>query len=461
MGRQKMENKKKVFINRIDKILNDQRLSDEQTQTMSMYDRFNELEAQNCLRTRLSHLTTLSKLGQHLKKPFEQMTREDLQNFFGDQKQVILEGTLNLMKTQMKRFFRNLAMVKHNENCPDEDKLDMKDVDVPYSVRWIKVSRTVNDIQFEDLPTEEEILKMVSCVETQRDRALLITLWETGCSPHEVLSLKIKSVVLNQYGGNIILPRYIDAKTKTPNKLKTEFRHRTVPIATSIHDLQLWISMHPQKGDLDAPLWPSRKGGSLSYQQLYKIFKKAVKKAGIKKHLTPYSLRHMRLTQVAEVLPSHELKEFAGHSKYSQVTPRYLHPNSKQIQMKIYRERGVKIEEPEKKETPLAVKMCPRCKHRNSPTYNFCAICSMPLDFKTRLLVQKKAEILHDDMIIKSRWNEWFTDDEEGSEHDKLMRTVFAWMEKNPERFREFMKIAFEHVIGDMMKNRLLTAKTT
>ena len=456
-----MENKKAVFINRIEKILNDPRLSDEQRQTISMYDRFNELETQNRLRTRLSHLTTLSKLGQHLKKPFEQMSREDLQNFVRDQKQVSSEATVNLRKMQIKRFFKYLAMVKHNENCPDEDKLDMKDVRVPYSVRWIKTSRTVNDIPFEDLPTEQEVLKIVSCVETQRDRALLITLWETGCSPHEVLSLKIKSVVLNQYGGNIILPRYADTKTKTPNKLKTEFRHRTVPIASSLHDLQLWISMHPQKHDLDAPLWLSRKGGPLSYQQLYKIFKKAVKKAEIKKPLTPYRFRHMRLTQVAEVLPSHELKEFAGHSKYSQVTPRYLHANSKQIQMKIYRERGLKIKEPEQKETPLAVKICPRCKHRNSPTYNFCAICSMPLDFKTRLHVQKKAEILHDDMIYKSKWNEWLTDAEEGSEHDKFMRAVFTWIDKNPERFKEFMKIPCEHIIGDMMKNRLPTAKTT
>jgi len=266
--------------------------------------------------------------------------------------------------------------------------------------------------------------------------------------------------VFSQYGAVVQFPRYTDIKTKTPVELKTEFRYRSVPIATSVPDLQLYMSMHPQKDDLDAPLWVSRKGGSLGYDQTRRVFKKAVKKAGVRKNLTLYSLRHMRLTQVAEVLASHELKQFAGHSKTSTVTPRYLHANTKQIHMKVFRERGVKLEEPEQKTPTLTIKVCPRCKHKNSPTYRFCAMCSMPLDMKTMFEVQRKAQVLQKDMMYKSKWNNWVDETEEGSEDDLFMKTVFTWIEKNPDSFKEYMTRAFQYMVADIIKNQPPTVKT-
>ena len=105
---------------------------------------------------------------------------------------------------------------------------------VPYCVRWIKNGIVDNSTEFEDLLTEEEVRRVVGCVETQRDRALLLTLWKTGASPIEILNSRIKDVTFNQYGGIVTFRRYKRGRNKGVNKLKTPYRYRQVPIATNV-----------------------------------------------------------------------------------------------------------------------------------------------------------------------------------------------------------------------------------
>lgn len=444
-----MQNRKTSYITVIERVLNSEKLTAEQRETLARFDRFNELEAQCSLSTRRSYLESLYYLGMNVCKPYEKMTKEDLQNYVATESEHHKEGTITLLRAHMKRFFRWLEWVRVNKGRSDEEKEDIKDVKPPYCVRWIKQGYVDTQKTFEDLPTEEEVLKITSCVDTQRDRALIMTLWETGASPMEVLSLRVKDVTFNQYGATVKFSRYT-GKSKKVNKLKTPYRYRETPIATSVPDLQLWLSMHPNKNDGEAPLWTSRQGGQLSYSELYRKLQLAIKKAGIKKHLTPYSLRHMRLTQVADVLSSHELKRFAGHSKYSPITARYTHADGKAIRRKVYAERGVEMKEEETKVTPLKVKVCPRCKHKNSPTFKFCAMCSMPLDLKTMFDVQKRAECLYSG--IKEAEPEYGFDIIPNFEWMRSMKTFSEWMKKNPDRFEELQRRMWQTIVAEMMQ---------
>jgi len=271
-----------------------------------------------------------------------------------------------------------------------------------------------------------------------------MTLWETGASPIEVLNMRVKDVTFNQYGGLVMFSRYTSRRIKKVNKLKTPYRYRTVPIATSVPDLQLWLSMHPNKDEPEVPLWLSQRRGGLSYNQLNLIFKQAVKRAGIKKNLTPYSFRHMRLTQVADILSGHELKEFAGHSKYSRITDRYLHTNDKAIEKKILKERGIEVKEEEEKELTLKVKTCPRCKHNNSPAFKFCAMCSMPLDAEVMFEIQRKGELLFKGTHYPI----------ESEEHNKLKEAFYKLQERNPELFKQLSLKMWEAVAVEIMKEK-------
>lgn len=178
-------------------MISNKQLSSQQRKTMADFDRFNELEAQCRIRTRLTYVRTLHELASAVKIPFEKMTREDVQEYIMLQKQHLSPSTVVLRQRHLKRFFRFLAWIKQNKSEPDDKKVDIRDVKAPYQVSWIRDSFRPREIPFEDLPTEEEVKKIVSCVDIQRDRALLMTLWETGASPKEVLSLRIRSVMFN------------------------------------------------------------------------------------------------------------------------------------------------------------------------------------------------------------------------------------------------------------------------
>jgi integrase/ribosomal protein L40E len=387
-----------AIINKIEHVLNSEKLTDEQKATLTLFDKFNDLERNASLSTRLGYLVTAYKLGMANKKPFEQMEKQDLENFLSIDKAVEKPSTFELRKEHLKRFFRWL-----NWHLVGEDG-KLRNFPMPKVVNWIEVKIVDTNIQFEDLPTEEEILKIATHTETQRDRALILTLWETGAEPIAILNLKVGDVVFNQYGA------IVSFKPQS-GKLKTPFRYRQIPVRTAANDIRLWLSMHPKKDDAKSPLWwTDRKNHALGYARLRTIFVKATKRAEISKTYNLYKLRHQRLTEVADVLNVEELKKFAGHSKYSNVTPRYIHLNERAIQDKIYRERGAELQEVKKKEPVLTVKVCPRCKHENSPTATFCEQCSMPLDLKTAIEVQAKADILQHGSEFADPTNEKFAE---------------------------------------------------
>lgn len=445
-----MMNRKAGYIRSIERALNDKQLSEIQRQTLVDFDRFNELESQCRLSTRLNYIRTVVKLGKYLRelnKNYEQATREDLQTFISLMKQHHKDGMVQLIQTHLKRFYRWIEWKRVNEELPEEQKLEITDVKTSYCARWMKPRFNINDIEFEDLPTDEEVKRIAENIKSQRDRAMFLTLWETGCSPIELLNLRIKDVRFNQYGAIVIFPRYTDPKTKQTNELKTEFRYRQIPIATSVPDLQLWITMHPKKEDSNAPLWWSQRGGGISYQQLVVAFRFAKRKAGVTKKLTLYSFRHKRLSQVGNVLSPHELKKFAGHSRNSNVTPRYLHEDDKSIERKILKERGVEVKEETVEKTALTVKICPRCKHQNSPTFKFCAMCSMPLDMETMFEVQKKGELMSKGSFVA-------IDDEE---YNKLMNAFAVLQQNNPKLFKELNRRFWEMVAVELMKPQIKT----
>ena len=433
-----MENRKATAIKRIEKILTNETLTPEQIKALTKFDRFNDLERGTSISTRLGYLTTLYKLGKSNTKPFEETNKQDLKEFLSVIKGVEKESSFELRKAHLKRFFRWLYW-----NIEGEDG-KLRNFKMPKCVDWIEVKHPDNNWEYEDLPTEEEILKISTFVETQRDRALILTVWETGAEPIAVLNLRVKDVSFNQYGGVVSFKR-------SSGKLKTKHRYRQIPIATAVPDLQLWLSMHPQKDKPEAPLWISRRGGSIGYARLRAMFLKAAKKAKIKKHYTLYKLRHKRLTQLADVLNIQELKRFAGHSKYSNVTPRYIHVNEKSMKQKVYRERGVKVKEVEKAGPKLKVKICPRCKHENSPTFKFCSMCSMPLDTETMFEVQSKGQILSQGTYHPVS---------ENAEYDKMMKSFFKLQQRNPELFKRLTQHFWENVAVELLKDTAVKVKS-
>ncbi len=450
-----MENRKAKTIQQIDRLLNDKNLLERQRQTLDAFDRFNELERQCRLNTRHNYIITLHKLGVSSPKPYEDMRHEDLQLYISDQRRQHRQGYIELQMGNIKRFFRWIEWKRQNKGKPDEQKVDIKDVKPPYQVSWIKVSSTLEEIPFEDLPTEEEILRMARNVDRQRDRALILVVWESGGAPVEVLNLRIRDVVFNQYGAVIRFKQYVDSKLQRVNELKTEFRYRRVPVASCTKDLSMWISMHPRKHDYNAPLFVSQKGGRLSYSQFHRILENAWEKARVKKPFRPYNLRHLRISQWAEVLPEYKVKMLAGHSKTSTVTSRYLHADEQAIEEAVYKERGIEVREEKPAPTPLQVKTCPRCHERNSPAAVFCQKCSCPLDAATMCAVNERADGLFSGVKESPRFQLYGGDGLDvvvNAEWWKSLEALEQWRKRHPNRLDELHRQMWHTITAEVMQ---------
>jgi hypothetical protein len=89
-----MEHREARYIRLIEKILNSEELTAKQREVLVQFDRFNELEAGCALNTRLSYLNALRNLGVGVGKPFEEMTKEDLQTHFHEESKHHKEGTI-------------------------------------------------------------------------------------------------------------------------------------------------------------------------------------------------------------------------------------------------------------------------------------------------------------------------------------------------------------------------------
>jgi integrase/recombinase XerD len=166
----------------------------------------------------------------------------------------------------------------------------------------------------------EEIDKMLGCIdrslpEGERNYSMLETLYSCGLRVSELISLKITDLHLNE--------NYIKVTGKG-NK------ERLVPIGKnaskliSNYILQIRSKLEPKKGSEDI-LYLNRRGASLSRVMVFYIIKELAQLAGIKKVLSPHSLRHSFATHLVEGgADLRAVQEMLGHESIT-TTEIYTH----------------------------------------------------------------------------------------------------------------------------------------
>lgn len=255
----------------------------------------------------------------------------------------------------------------------------------PPCVSWIKNKNGRKNYEGEILSLDE-IKRLISVANSQRDRALLFTLYESGARASELVGLKIKDVEFDQYGAISRLGRGPNAKTGS----------RRVRLFEATPDLQIWLSMHPQRQKQEAPLWPSGKTGELAIQRrgLIALVLKYVKKAKLGKKISPHTFRHSRATHLATVLKEAQMREFFGWSRDSKMPSIYVHLSGRDVDQSLFEHYGI-AEREEAQDSPLKKKVCDSCKAENSTSARFCWRCQMAFDTtKADKLTRDALEVL-------------------------------------------------------------------
>jgi len=321
-------------------------------------------------RTRYACISVLLGFARQLKKPFKNATTEDVKEYLRKiNKNGNSANSWNNAAMRIRKFYQWLYGMKGKE--------------YPEQVSWIKYRSGKKQLPIDHFLTKEEFYQFVNSTDNSRDRALIMVSWDSGGRISEILDLRIKNVEFDQYGAVLIL----NGKTGM----------RRVRLIESAPDLQTWINQHPFKDNPDAPIWQSTLSRDsegkmipegIALNSVYWLFDKYKKKSGLKKDIHPHLLRHMKATQLASVLSEQELKVMFGWAPDSRMASVYTHLSGEDLDKKLLKVSGIKIKG-EEKSLKHGLRLCPRCKYKNSPLSKFCSQCGLALDLKTAMTLEK------------------------------------------------------------------------
>jgi len=328
----------------------------------------NDISAQGIKPIRLNkYVYVLGKLSTWVNKPLRNCRKSELMGLVRkiDSTVTYTDWTKYDRKVILKRFYRWIN--------GDEEH--------PKYFKWLKLSEPKNNILPEELLTEEEILKIIDATKHIRDKALISTLFESGCRIGEILTLQIKNVSFGEHVTSLL----VAGKTG----------QRRVPLITSTSYLATWLSAHPQKNNPNAPLWirllksnPVKDFEALGYRGAQKMLRVLFKQVGINKRPNPHLFRHSRATILAKKLTEAQMKGFFGWTQSSDMAARYVHLSGRDIDVAIMKVNGLEIGI---KEDELKIKevKCERCTKRNPSTFKLCQRCGGALDPTTALELQQ------------------------------------------------------------------------
>ncbi|MEM1558202.1 MAG: site-specific integrase [Candidatus Bathyarchaeia archaeon] len=324
------------------------------------------------------YLDILRRISDMLGKPFEEATAEDIKGLvYRIERSDYSPWTKHDYKVALKRFYKWFK--GGNQEYPPE-------------VKWIKTTLKARDeLLPEDLLTEEEVMRLVEACDNPRDKAFIMTLYESGARIGELGSMLIRDV------------KFEEGYTALTLKGKTGARRVIVVAATPY--LMYWIQNHPLKNKSDAPLWVNmgtvNRYKAMSYPALAKVLKVAAERAGLRKKIHPHKLRHSRATFLASKLTEAQMNQIFGWKQGSEMPSIYVHLSGRDLDDAVLGIYGLK--KCEEAEPKLKPKLCPRCQTPNQFDARFCIKCGLALDVRVALELEEIRRMTDNimDMLMK------------------------------------------------------------
>ena len=170
---------------------------------------------------------------------------------------------------------------------------------------------------------------MISCIdlsanEGQRNRAIIETLYSCGLRVSELINLEINKIFLDE--------EYIVIKGKGD-------KERIVPISpTAIHEIKLYLDdrcrldIKPEEENI---LFLNRRGRRLTRVMIFYIIKQLAELAGIRKEISPHTLRHSFATHLLEGGANlRAIQQMLGHESIT-TTEIYIHIDRTRLREEI------------------------------------------------------------------------------------------------------------------------------
>lgn len=266
--------------------------------------------------TRQCYLDDVKKLINYLNSnnlELKDVTLDTLHNFIAELHDLgISSRSQARIISGIKSFFRFLKLENHIDNNPS------------LLLESPRIGRKLPEVL-----SIEEIDEMKSCIdlstnEGQRNRAIIETLYSCGLRVSELINLEINKIFLEE--------EYIVIKGKG-NK------ERIVPISTvAIHEIMLYLEDRKHldiKPGEENILFLNRRGRRLTRVMIFYIIKQLAELAGIRKEISPHTLRHSFATHLLEGGANlRAIQQMLGHESIS-TTEIYIHIDRTRLREEI------------------------------------------------------------------------------------------------------------------------------
>lgn len=249
------------------------------------------------------------------------ISRSDIESFILQLKAKGLKPTsIYRIIAAIKSFYKYLVTHGHLDNNPVKI--------VKFPKLWEKIPEVLSISEVSSLLENTK----TDTVYSMRDKAILELLYATGMRVSEVTDLKVNDIDLD-----LGIVRCYGKGQK----------ERILPLGKKVcYALSKYLessrNLLGKKNKISDSLFLNKSGKKLSRQSIWKIIKKYIRKAGIKKEVSPHTLRHSFATHLLERGADLRIvQELLGHSDIS-TTQIYTHMNKDRLKSlhKKYHPRG-------------------------------------------------------------------------------------------------------------------------
>ncbi len=222
----------------------------------------------------------------------------DIDAFLAEQRDLNkATSSISRMISSLRKFYQWLVRQNIQKINP------MLEIDSPKKEHRLPVALSVDEVT--KLLDQPDVTKKLGI----RDRALLETLYATGIRVSELINLKFSD---------------LHEELKLLKVLGKGSKERLIPIS----DVAIsWIKSYQEKvrdplllksGKYTDTIFLNNRGGTLTRQAVWQIIKHYCQMAGIKKNVTPHTLRHTFATHLLENgADLRVVQEILGHSDIS------------------------------------------------------------------------------------------------------------------------------------------------
>jgi len=301
------------------------------------------------------YLKSLRVFALKVGKDFEDIKKEDIDGFIRDLT-LANSKSVNAYKLVVRFFFKWYCYDIGKSNCPR---------DTPDIVKHIVLKKKKHEnIDFDRVIYLEEVKKMIGSAKTPQEKAILITLFESGCRASEFLDMNVEDLIFDDIGAQI----KVDGKTGK----------RTIRLVMAVPYLIAHKNHYPGKIDNSMPLFYSQSntswGQRLTRNGLRSILITAGKRVENNKKLNPHWWRHSAITfWFMQGMNEVEVRYRAGWSKESSMVRIYCHMGEKEANDKYAVVMGYDM--PVEKQVNAKVMqplVCPRCEKVNPADARYC-----------------------------------------------------------------------------------------